>query len=230
MKRNILVQAIVSIMAVMVLMGCGSKVEEDTVAKLSIDAETNSKSEETVHFVAAVNAVSNHSDELTTSVSIISEQQDVDTDSATEETTTTEDTKLSDNPFSGMTYDELGALDTSDFSDEEMDNYIKACQEAQAELDKNKPAVEKQTWTGKPFEEMTQEELKEVDTEALTKEDRERWLKRYEDTIVEKLAELDEQNSNSGFITVITGPIEGELWEPTPYTPVTIEPDGWLCY
>ena len=77
---------------------------------------------------------------------------------------------------------------------------------------------------------MTQEELKEVDTEALTKEDRERWLKRYEDTIVEKLAELDEQNSNSGFITVITGPIEGELWEPTPYTPVTIEPDGWLCY
>ena len=141
-----------------------------------------------------------------------------------EEPEQTEDTKSSSNPFSGMTYDELGAIDTTNFTDADWDNYITACQEAEAALAKNKPATEKQPWTGKPFEEMTQEELKAIDTETLTKEDKDRWVKRYDETIAEKMAEFDQQNQSSTGNNVPTG----EVIVPTPSK--TIEADGWLCY
>ena len=71
-----------------------------------------------------------------------------------------------------MTYDEIAAIDTTNFTDADWNNYIAACQEAEAALAKNKPSTEKQPWTGNPFEEMTQEELKAIDTETLTKEDK----------------------------------------------------------
>ena len=141
-----------------------------------------------------------------------------------EEPEQTEDTKSSSNPFSGMTYDELGAIDTTNFTDADWDNYITACQEAEAALAKNKPATEKQPWTVKPFEEMTQEELKAIDTETLTKEDKDRWVKRYDETIAEKMAEFDQQNQSSTGNNVPTG----EVIVPTPSK--TIEADGWLCY
>ena len=141
-----------------------------------------------------------------------------------EEPETTEDAKSSSNPFSGMTYDELGAIDTTNFTDADWDNYITACQEAEAALAKNKPATEKQPWTGKPFEEMTQEELKAIDTETLTKEDKDRWIKRYDETIAEKMAEFDQQNQSSSENNIPTG----EVIVPTPSK--TIEADGWKCY
>ena len=171
--------------------------------------------------VVAVDAESNRSEELSVTIPIIPE--------VIEEPETTEDAKSSSNPFSGMTYDELGAIDTTNFTDADWDNYITACQEAQEELDKNKPATEKQPWTGKPFEEMTQEELKAIDDETyynLPKEDQDRWLKRYNETIVEKLAEFDQQNQSSTGAPVPTGE---EQWE-LDIEPKTITPDGWLCY
>ena len=146
-----------------------------------------------------------------------------------EEPESTEDAKSSSNPFSGMTYDELGAIDTTNFTDADWDNYITACQEAEAALAKNKPATEKQPWTGKPFEEMTQEELKAIDTETLTKEDKDRWIKRYDETIAEKMAEFDQQNQNSGN-TSTTAPADCYTPECTAYTSKPIEADGWLCY
>lgn len=164
------------------------------------------------------------------STEVDSNAQDADV-KISEEPETTEDTKSSSNPFSGMTYDELGAIDTTNFTDADWDNYITACQEAQAELDKNKPATEKQPWTGKPFEEMTQEELKAIDDETyynLPKEDQDRWLKRYNETIVEKGAEFDQQNQNSGS-TGTTVPTGEEQWE-LDIEPKTITPDGWVCY
>lgn len=146
-----------------------------------------------------------------------------------EEPESTEDTKSSSNPFSGMTYDELGAIDTTNFTDADWNNYLTACQEAQAELDKNKPATEKQPWTGKPFEEMTQEELNAIDTKTLTKEDKDRWVKRYDETIVEKLAEFDQQNQNSGNTTTPAPSGDDAKWAnpPEKETPVA---DGWKCY
>ena len=143
-----------------------------------------------------------------------------------EEPESTEDAKSSSNPFSGMTYDELGAIDTTNFTDADWDNYITACQEAEAALAKNKPATEKQPWTGKPFEEMTQEELNAIDTKTLTKEDKDRWVKRYDETIAEKMAEFDQQNQSSTGTPVPTGE---EQWE-LDIEPKTITPDGWLCY
>lgn len=172
--------------------------------------------------VVAVDAESNRSEELSVAIPIIPE--------VIEEPETTEDAKSSSNPFSGMTYDELGAIDTTNFTDADWDNYITACQEAQEALDKNKPATEKQPWTGKPFEEMTQEELKAIDDETyynLPKEDQDRWLKRYNETIVEKLAEFDQQNQSSTGTPVPTGEEQWEI-EGEPIGPIT--PDGWLCY
>ena len=172
--------------------------------------------------VVAVDAESNRSEELSVAIPIIPE--------VIEEPETTEDAKSSSNPFSGMTYDELGAIDTTNFTDADWDNYITACQEAEAALAKNKPATEKQPWTGKPFEEMTQEELKAIDDETyynLPKEDQDRWLKRYNETIVEKLAEFDQQNQSSTGTPVPTGEEQWEI-EGEPIGPIT--PDGWLCY
>ena len=172
--------------------------------------------------VVAVDAESNRSEELSVAIPIIPE--------VIEEPETTEDAKSSSNPFSGMTYDELGAIDTTNFTDADWDNYITACQEAQEALDKNKPATEKQPWTGKPFEEMTQEELNAIDDETyynLPKEDQDRWLKRYNETIVEKLAEFDQQNQSSTGTPVPTGEEQWEI-EGEPIGPIT--PDGWLCY
>lgn len=172
--------------------------------------------------VVAVDAESNRSEELSVAIPIIPE--------VIEEPETTEDAKSSSNPFSGMTYDELGAIDTTNFTDADWDNYITACQEAQEALDKNKPATEKQPWTGKPFEEMTQEELKAIDDETyynLPKEDQDSWLKRYNETIVEKLAEFDQQNQSSTGTPVPTGEEQWEI-EGEPIGPIT--PDGWLCY
>ena len=172
--------------------------------------------------VVAVDAESNRSEELSVTIPIIPE--------VIEEPETTEDAKSSSNPFSGMTYDELGAIDTTNFTDADWDNYITACQEAEAALAKNKPATEKQPWTGKPFEEMTQEELNAIDDETyynLPKEDQDRWLKRYNETIVEKLAEFDQQNQSSTGTPVPTGEEQWEI-EGEPIGPIT--PDGWLCY
>lgn len=149
-----------------------------------------------------------------------------------EEPEPTEDAKSNSNPFSGMTYDELGAIDTTNFTDADWNNYITACQEAEAALAKNKPATEKQPWTGKPFEEMTQEELQAIDDETyynLPKEDQDRWLKRYNETIAEKGAELDKQNQNSGN-TSTTAPADCYTPECTAYTSATPVADGWICY
>lgn len=149
-----------------------------------------------------------------------------------EEPEPTEDAKSSDNPFSGMTYDELGAIDTTNFTDADWNNYIEACQEAEAALAKNKPATEKQPWTGKPFEEMTQEELNAIDDETyynLPKEDQDRWLKRYNETIVEKGEEFDQQNQNSGNTTTPATSGDDAKWA-NPPEKKPIEPDGWLCY
>ena len=162
------------------------------------------------------------------STEVDSNAQDADV-KISEEPETTEDAKSSSNPFSGMTYDELGAIDTTNFTDADWNNYITACQEAEAALAKNKPATEKQPWTGKPFEEMTQEELKAIDTETLTKEDKDRWIKRYDETIVEKLAEFDQQNQNSGNTTTPAQSGDDAKWAnpPEKETPVA---DGWKCY
>lgn len=161
------------------------------------------------------------------STEVDSNAQDADI-KISEEPETTEDAKSSSNPFSGMTYDELGAIDTTNFTDADWNNYLTACQEAQAELDKNKPATEKQPWTGKPFEEMTQEELNAIDDETyynLPKEDQDRWLKRYDETIAEKMAEFDQQNQSSTGTSVPTGDV---IVPTTPSkTPVA---DGWKCY
>lgn len=162
------------------------------------------------------------------STEVDSNAQDADV-KISEEPETTEDAKSSSNPFSGMTYDELGAIDTTNFTDADWNNYLTACQEAQAELDKNKPATEKQPWTGKPFEEMTQEELNAIDDETyynLPKEDQDRWLKRYDETIAEKMAEFDQQNQSSTGTSVPTGE---EQWE-IEVEIGPIEPSDIKCY
>lgn len=146
-----------------------------------------------------------------------------------EETESTEDTKSSNNPFSGMTYDELAAIDTTNFTDADWNNYIAACQEAEAALAKNKPATEKQSWTGKPFEEMTQEELNAIDIKSLTKEDKDRWLKRYDETIAEKTVAETQQNQNSGS-TSTTAPAGEEQWEIEGEPIGPIAPSDIKCY
>ena len=197
-------------------------VEDGDNESLEIPSDLDNDVTEINYTVVAVDAESNRSEELSVAIPIIPE--------VIEEPETTEDAKSSSNPFSGMTYDELGAIDTTNFTDADWNNYITACQEAQAELDKNKPATEKQPWTGKPFEEMTQEELNAIDDETyynLPKEDQDRWLKRYNETIVEKLAEFDQQNQSSTGTPVPTGEEQWEI-EGEPIGPIT--PDGWLCY
>ena len=198
--------------------------EDGDNESLEIPSDLDNDVTEINYTVVAVDAESNRSEELSVTIPIIPE--------VIEEPETTEDTKSSSNPFSGMTYDELGAIDTTNFTDADWDNYITACQEAEAALAKNKPATEKQPWTGKPFEEMTQEELKAIDDETyynLPKEDQDRWLKRYNETIVEKGAEFDQQNQNSGN-TSTTAPADCYTPECTAYTSKPIEADGWLCY
>ena len=192
--------------------------EDGDNESLEIPSDLDNDVTEINYTVVAVDAESNCSEELSVAIPIIPE--------VIEEPETTEDTKSSSNPFSGMTYDELGAIDTTNFTDADWNNYITACQEAEAALAKNKPATEKQPWTGKPFEEMTQEELKAIDTETLTKEDKDRWIKRYDETIAEKMAEFDQQNQSSTGTPVPTGE---EQWE-LDIEPKTITPDGWLCY
>lgn len=199
-------------------------VEDGDNESLEIPSDLDNDVTEINYTVVAVDAESNRSEELSVAIPIIPE--------VIEEPETTEDTKSSSNPFSGMTYDELGAIDTTNFTDADWNNYLTACQEAQAELDKNKPATEKQPWTGKPFEEMTQEELNAIDDETyynLPKEDQDRWLKRYDETIVEKLAEFDQQNQNSGNTTTPAQSGDDAKWA-NPPEKKPIEPDGWLCY
>ena len=244
MKRNILVQAIVSIMAVMVLVGCGNKDEveyndntyeikvsvADTIApEITEKTDIKDVDRRTTIYPEDYAEANEKPEELNVTVPIIPEIQDADS-AIVEEDAATTDKLANGNPYSGLTLDELGEIDLSNSSEEEIDQYLEACSEACAAAEQKRDDTGKQPWTGKPFEEMTQEELNEIDTRTLTKEDKDRWLKRYDETIIEKLAEFDKQNSDSNYITIITGPIEGELWEPTPYTPITIEPDGWLCY
>ena len=196
--------------------------EDGDNESLEIPSDLDNDVTEINYTVVAVDAESNRSEELSVAIPIIPE--------VIEEPETTEDAKSSSNPFSGMTYDELGAIDTTNFTDADWDNYITACQEAEAALAKNKPATEKQPWTGKPFEEMTQEELKAIDDETyynLPKEDQDRWLKRYDETIAEKMAEFDQQNQSSTGTPVPTGEEQWEI-EGEPIGPIT--PDGWLCY
>lgn len=195
--------------------------EDGDNESLEIPSDLDNDVTEINYTVVAVDAESNRSEELSVAIPIIPE--------VIEEPETTEDAKSSSNPFSGMTYDELGAIDTTNFTDADWDNYITACQEAQEALDKNKPATEKQPWTGKPFEEMTQEELKAIDTETLTKEDKDRWINRYDETIVEKLAEFDQQNQSSTGTPVPTGE---EQWELDVDRNLTFQEggDGWKCY
>ena len=200
-------------------------VEDGDNESLEIPSDLDNDVTEINYTVVAVDAESNRSEELSVAIPIIPE--------VIEEPETTEDAKSSSNPFSGMTYDELGAIDTTNFTDADWNNYITACQEAQAALAKNKPATEKQPWTGKPFEEMTQEELKAIDDETyynLPKEDQDRWLKRYNETIVEKLAEFDQQNQSSTGTPVPTGE---EQWEiEVDHSNLTFQEggDGWLGY
>ena len=194
-------------------------VEDGDNESLEIPSDLDNDVTEINYTVVAVDAENNRSEELSVAIPIIPE--------VIEEPETTEDAKSSSNPFSGMTYDELGAIDTTNFTDADWDNYITACQEAEAALAKNKPATEKQPWTGKPFEEMTQEELKAIDTETLTKEDKDRWIKRYDETIAEKMAEFDQQNQSSTGTPVPTGEQHREI-EGEPIGPIS--PDGWKCY
>lgn len=199
--------------------------EDGDNESLEIPSDLDNDVTEINYTVVAVDAESNRSEELSVTIPIIPEV--IEEPETPEEPEQTEDTKSSNNPFSGMTYDELGAIDTTNFTDADWNNYIEACQEAEAALAKNKPATEKQPWTGKPFEEMTQEELKAIDDETyynLPKEDQDRWLKRYNETIVEKGAEFDQQNQSSTENNIPTG----EVIVPTPSK--TIEADGWKCY
>lgn len=137
-----------------------------------------------------------------------------------ESASTSEETN-SENPFMGMTREELEKVDCSNFSDKELNDYLEAYQSTE-------PKHGTKPWTGKPFEEMTQDELNEIDSETLynlTDEDKQRWLDRYNETIAEKAAAETQQNNNSGNTTA---PAE-EQWE-IEIEPKTITPDGWLCY
>lgn len=128
----------------------------------------------------------------------------------------------SENPFMGMTREELEKIDVTNFSDKELNDYLEAYHSAE-------PKHGTKPWTGKPFEEMTQDELNEIDDEtwdSLTKEDQQRWLDRYDETIAEKAAAETQQNNNSGNTTA---PAE-EQWEIEGEPIGPIEPDGWLCY
>ena len=196
--------------------------EDGDNESLEIPSDLDNDVTEINYTVVAVDAEGNRSEELSVTIPIIPE--------VIEEPESTEDAKSSSNPFSGMTYDELGAIDTTNFTDADWNNYITACQEAEAALAKNKPATEKQPWTGKPFEEMTQEELKAIDDETyynLPKEDQDRWLKRYDETIAEKMAEFDQQNQSSTGTPVPTGEEQWEI-EGEPIGP--IEPSDIKCY
>ena len=199
-------------------------VEDGDNESLEIPSDFHNDVTDIHYTVVALDAESTRSGASSVTIPIIPE--------VIEEPETTEDTKSSSNPFSGMTYDELGAIDTTNFTDVDWNNYIAACQEAQEALDKNKPATEKQPWTGKPFEEMTQEELKAIDDETyynLPKEDQDRWLKRYDETIAEKMAEFDQQNQNSGNTTTPAPSGDDAKWA-NPPEKKPIEADGWLCY
>ena len=196
-------------------------VEDGDNESLEIPSDLDNDVTEINYTVVAVDAESNRSEELSVAIPIIPK--------VIEEPETTEDAKSSSNPFSGMTYDELGAIDTTNFTDADWNNYIAACQEAQEAIDKNKPATEKQPWTGKPFEEMTQEELKAIDTETLTKEDKDRWIKRYDETIAEKMAEFDQQNQSSNNTTTPAPSGDDAKWA-NPPEKKPIEADGWKCY
>lgn len=229
--------------------------EDGDNESLEIPSDLDNDVTEINYTVVAVDAESNRSEELSVAIPIFTFKQgdnileptvdmnstEVDSNAqdadvkiseepeTTEEPEQTEDAKSSSNPFSGMTYDELGAIDTTNFTDADWNNYLTACQEAEAALAKNKPATEKQPWTGKPFEEMTQEELNAIDDETyynLPKEDQDRWLKRYDETIVEKGAEFDKQNQSSTGTPVPTGEQHREI--EVEIGPIT--PDGWLCY
>lgn len=204
--------------------------EDGDNESLEIPSDLDNDVTEINYTVVAVDAESNRSEELSVTIPIIPEV--IEEPETPEEPEPTEDAKSSSNPFSGMTYDELGAIDTTNFTDADWNNYITACQEAEAALAKNKPATEKQPWTGKPFEEMTQEELKAIDDETyynLPKEDQDRWLKRYDETIAEKMAEFDQQNQNSGNTTTPAPSGDDAKWAnpPEKETPVA---DGWKCY
>lgn len=140
-----------------------------------------------------------------------------------ESASTSEETKEetnSENPFMGMTREELEKVDCSNFSDKELDDYLEAYQSTE-------PKHGKISWTGKPFEEMTQDELNEIDSETLynlTDEDKQRWLDRYNETIAEKVAAETQQNQNSGN----TAPAE-EHWE-VEIELGPIEPSDIKCY
>ena len=194
--------------------------EDGDNESLEIPSDLDNDVTEINYTVVAVDAESNRSEELSVAIPIIPE--------VIEEPETTEDAKSSSNPFSGMTYDELAAIDTTNFTDADWNNYITACQEAEAALAKNKPATEKQPWTGKPFEEMTLDEISSVNARELSKEDREKWGKAY-DKLIEKAAESDKQNQNSGNTTTPATSGDDAKWA-NPPEKKPIEPDGWLCY
>ena len=198
--------------------------EDGDNESLEIPSDLDNDVTEINYTVVAVDAESNRSEELSVTIPIIPEV--IEEPETPEEPEPTEDVKSSSNPFSGMTYDELAAIDITNFTDAELNNYITACQEAQEALDKNKPATEKQSWTGKPFEEMTLDEISSVNARELSKEDREKWGKAYDKLVAEKMAEFEQQNQSSTGTPVPTGE---EQWE-LDIEPKTIEPSDIKCY
>ena len=143
---------------------------------------------------------------------------------SSEEAPSSEETN-SENPFMGMTREELEKIDVTNFSDKELNDYLEAYQSTE-------PKHGTKPWTGKPFEEMTQDELNEIDDEtwdSLTKEDQQRWLDRYDETIAEKAAAETQQNQNSGNTTTPAPSGDDAKWANPPEKKPLVA-DGWKCY
>lgn len=201
--------------------------EDGDVSSLEIPSDLDDSVTEINYTVVAVDASGNRSEELIVTVDMNSTDIDPaaqDADSTfIESASTSEETKEetnSENPFMGMTREELEKVDCSNFSDKELDDYLEAYQSTE-------PKHGTKPWTGKPFEEMTQDELNEIDDEtwdSLTKEDQQRWLDRYDETIAEKAAAETQQNQNSDN----TAPAE-EHWE-VEIELGPIEPSDIKCY
>ena len=150
--------------------------EDGDVSSLEIPSDLDDSVTEINYTVVAVDASGNRSEELIVTVDMNSTDIDPaaqDANSSEEAPSseeTKEETKSSDNPYMDMTLEELNNLDTSSFSKEENKLFVEAYLAKSAEVE---PEYGTQTWTGKPFEEMTLDELDAMDNatwNSLTKE------------------------------------------------------------